>query len=73
MGPPRSLKQSGGRSRETAVVRSFLFVPIAAYRAAISTAGTSILRWRFRRKDLDAFFENAPRDWDFGGYDRDGE
>ncbi len=22
-------------------------------------------RWRFRRKDLDAFFENAPRSWDF--------
>ena len=22
-------------------------------------------RWRFRRKDLDAFFENAPREWDF--------
>lgn len=22
-------------------------------------------RWRFRRVDLDAFFENAPRDWDF--------
>lgn len=24
-------------------------------------------RWRFRRADLDAFFENAPRNWDFGG------
>jgi excisionase family DNA binding protein len=24
-------------------------------------------RWRFRRADLDAFFENAPRDWDFRG------
>lgn len=23
-------------------------------------------RWRFRRVDLDAFFENAPRNWDFG-------
>ena len=23
-------------------------------------------RWRFRRADLDAFFENAPREWDFG-------
>src|SRR5437879_11733615 len=22
-------------------------------------------RWRFRRADLDAFFENAPSDWDF--------
>jgi excisionase family DNA binding protein len=22
-------------------------------------------RWRFRRADLDAFFENAPRGWDF--------
>ena len=22
-------------------------------------------RWRFRRKDLDAFYENAPRKWDF--------
>jgi excisionase family DNA binding protein len=22
-------------------------------------------RWRFRRADLDAFFENAPREWDF--------
>jgi excisionase family DNA binding protein len=22
-------------------------------------------RWRFRRKDLDAFFENSPREWDF--------
>jgi excisionase family DNA binding protein len=24
-------------------------------------------RWRFRRADLDAFFENAPREWDFAG------
>ena len=24
-------------------------------------------RWRFRRADLDAFFENAARDWDFAG------
>jgi excisionase family DNA binding protein len=22
-------------------------------------------RWRFRRADLDAFFDNAPRTWDF--------
>ena len=22
-------------------------------------------RWRFRRADLDAFFANAPRSWDF--------
>jgi excisionase family DNA binding protein len=24
-------------------------------------------RWRFRRADLDAFFENAPPNWDFAG------
>lgn len=24
-------------------------------------------RWRFRRVDLDAFFENAPREWGFAG------
>jgi len=24
-------------------------------------------RWRFRRADLDAFFANAPRAWDFAG------
>ena len=24
-------------------------------------------RWRFRRADLDAFFANAPREWDFTG------
>ena len=24
-------------------------------------------RWRFRRTDLDAFFENAPSGWDFDG------
>jgi excisionase family DNA binding protein len=24
-------------------------------------------RWRFKRADLDAFFENAPSDWDFAG------
>jgi len=24
-------------------------------------------RWRFRRADLDAFFENAPSSWDFVG------
>lgn len=22
-------------------------------------------RWRFRRKDLDAFYESAPREWDW--------
>jgi excisionase family DNA binding protein len=30
-------------------------------------------RWRFRRADLDAFFENAPRNWDFTGKDSDGD
>jgi excisionase family DNA binding protein len=24
-------------------------------------------RWRFRRADLEAFFENAPSEWDFAG------
>ena len=24
-------------------------------------------RWRFRRADLDAFYANAPRNWDFVG------
>jgi excisionase family DNA binding protein len=24
-------------------------------------------RWRFRRADLDAFFANAPHNWDFAG------
>ena len=24
-------------------------------------------QWRFRRADLDAFFENAPSEWDFSG------
>jgi excisionase family DNA binding protein len=26
-------------------------------------------RWRFRREDLDSFYENAPRQWDFKGRD----
>ena len=30
-------------------------------------------RWRFRRADLDAFFENAPREWDFAGKDGHGD
>lgn len=30
-------------------------------------------RWRFRRKDLDAFYEYAPREWDFEGKDGDGD
>lgn len=30
-------------------------------------------RWRFRRKDLDRFYENAPRSWDFAGNDEPGE
>jgi excisionase family DNA binding protein len=30
-------------------------------------------RWRFRRADLDAFFENAPRNWDFAGKKYDGD
>jgi len=29
-------------------------------------------RWRFRRAALDAFFENAPSDWDFAGKDEHG-
>jgi excisionase family DNA binding protein len=30
-------------------------------------------RWRFRRVDLDAFFANAPRNWDFAGKDNQGD
>ena len=30
-------------------------------------------RWRFRRTDLDAFFANAPRNWDFAGEKSDGD
>jgi excisionase family DNA binding protein len=30
-------------------------------------------RWRFRRADLDAFFENAPSEWDFAGKDEHGD
>jgi excisionase family DNA binding protein len=30
-------------------------------------------RWRFRRADLDAFFENAPSKWDFEGKDNHGD
>jgi excisionase family DNA binding protein len=30
-------------------------------------------RWRFRRADLDAFFENAPRNWDFAGKNNHGD
>jgi len=30
-------------------------------------------RWRFRRADLDAFFENAPSEWDFAGKSNHGE
>jgi excisionase family DNA binding protein len=30
-------------------------------------------RWRFRRADLDAFFENAPPSWAFVGKRKDEE
>jgi excisionase family DNA binding protein len=30
-------------------------------------------RWRFRRADLDAFFENAPSEWDFAGKNSQGD
>jgi excisionase family DNA binding protein len=30
-------------------------------------------RWRFRRADIDAFFESAPSQWDFKGSSGDGE
>jgi len=30
-------------------------------------------RWRFRRPDLDAFFANAPRNWDFAGKNNHGD
>jgi len=29
--------------------------------------------WRFRRADLDAFFENAPPQWDFAGKNNHGD
>jgi len=29
--------------------------------------------WRFRRADLDAFFADAPRNWDFVGKNSDGD
>jgi excisionase family DNA binding protein len=30
-------------------------------------------RWRFRRADLDAFFANAARSWDFAGKSSQGD
>jgi len=30
-------------------------------------------QWRFRRADLDAFFENAPSNWDFVGKNSHGD
>jgi excisionase family DNA binding protein len=30
-------------------------------------------RWRFRRADLDAFFESAPSEWDFSGNRSNGD
>jgi excisionase family DNA binding protein len=30
-------------------------------------------RWRFRRADLDTFFANAPRNWDFAGKSKHGD
>ena len=30
-------------------------------------------RYRFKRGDLDAFFENAPHSWDFAGKNYDGD
>ena len=30
-------------------------------------------RWRFRRADLDTFFEASPREWDFAGKSSDGD
>jgi len=30
-------------------------------------------RWRFGRADLDAFFENAPSEWDFAGKNSHGD
>jgi excisionase family DNA binding protein len=30
-------------------------------------------RWKFKRADLDAFFESAPSDWDFVGKRSDGD
>jgi len=30
-------------------------------------------RWRFRRVDLDAFFANAPSNWDSAGKNFDGD
>jgi excisionase family DNA binding protein len=30
-------------------------------------------QWRFRRADLDAFFENAPSEWDFAGKNDHGD
>ncbi|MGB2667570.1 MAG: helix-turn-helix domain-containing protein [Candidatus Acidiferrum sp.] len=30
-------------------------------------------RWRFRRADLDAFFANARRNWDFAGKNDHGD
>ena len=30
-------------------------------------------RWRFRREDLDAFFEKAPSQWDFAGKNNHGD
>lgn len=30
-------------------------------------------RWRFRREDLNRFYENAPPNWDFAGKENHGD
>jgi excisionase family DNA binding protein len=75
-----------GRLESPPVGERFLTLPEAAEMLRLSTRtvreyvkrgeirGKIIgKRWRFRRADLDAFFENAPSNWDFAGKNSHGD
>ena len=60
--------------REAAEVLRLHQRTVREYRRRGELEGRLIGRqWRFRRKDLDAFVESSPQEWDFAGTDEHGD
>jgi excisionase family DNA binding protein len=72
--PPPPLSDGLLTLRETAAFLRVCPRTVRVYLRRKLLRGRLIGRqWRFRRQDLDAFFEKAPSQWDWSGKREDGK